>query len=357
MIFPDDADTIDVRAEERLELTRIEPYLRERLPHADGPLTVRQFGGGHANLTYLLRFGETEYVLRRPPLGPVPRGAHDMRREHRVLSTLYAGYPLAPRSYLLCTDHDVIGADFFVMERRHGIVFRAQIPAPWRDRPDVLRGVGWSLVDNLAALHAVDPAAVGLGDLGKPDGYVARQLDGWTERWNNALTDDVGPAEPLVGWLRQHLPAARRTTLVHNDYKLDNTVLDAHDPARTVAVLDWDMCTRGEPLMDLGYLLALWREPGEEIDGLHGGMPTWNAGFPSRREVVERYAARSGADVSDLHWYVVFNVFRFAVILQQIYLRYVRGQTHDERFRDFGRGVNALAQRGLLLIENGELSA
>jgi aminoglycoside phosphotransferase (APT) family kinase protein len=350
-----DPETIQVRAEERLDTARLEPYLRAHLPDTDGPLEIAQFGGGHANLTYLVRFGTREYVLRRPPLGPVPPGAHDMRREHRVLSTLHAGYPLAPRSYLLCTDHDVIGADFFVMERRHGFAFRATIPAPWSERPDVLRGVGLSLVDNLAALHAVDPAGVGLGELGKPEGFVERQLRGWTDRWSKALTDDVDRGEAFVARLAERLPASRRTALVHNDYKLDNTLLDPADPARTVAVLDWDMCTQGDPLMDLGQLLALWSESGEEGESMGRRMPTWYAGFPNRREVVERYAQRSGADLSELTWYVQFNVFRYAVILQQIYVRYVRGQTHDERFRDFGTVVNALMRRGLALTEGGAL--
>ncbi|HZO93968.1 MAG TPA: phosphotransferase family protein [Candidatus Baltobacteraceae bacterium] len=351
-----DADTIEVRDEERLDAAKLEPFLRSRLPVSEGAFALRQFGGGHANLTYLVRFGEAEYVLRRPPLGPVPPGAHDMRREHRVLSTLHQGYPLAPRSYLLCTDHDVIGADFFVMERRYGIAFRADVPEPWRARPGVLRGVGETLIDNLVALHAVDPESVGLGDLGKPDGYVERQLRGWIERWNNALTPDVGPAEPLVGWLRQNLPRSLRTTLVHNDYKLDNTLLDPADPARTVAVLDWDMCTRGDPLMDLGYLLALWAEPEDTNEsGVHGWMPTWRPGFPTRREAIERYACGSGADLSELHWYVIFNVFRYAAILQQIYKRYVNGQTHDERFAEFGGAVNRIVERGLALIERGRI--
>src|SRR5471030_1269957 len=165
-----DPETIDVRVEEQLPRERLEPYLRANLPDTAGPLEIRQFGGGHANLTYLLQFGEREYVLRRPPLGPVAPGAHDMRREHRVLSVLNSGYALAPQSYMLCTDHAIIGADFFVMERRNGIAFRREIPAQWATRPDVLAGVGFSLIDNLATLHALDPASVGLDDLGKPDG-------------------------------------------------------------------------------------------------------------------------------------------------------------------------------------------
>ena len=350
-----DGDTIDVRPEERVDTERLEPYLHVHLDGAQGPLTLRQFGGGHANLTYLIRFGEREWVLRRPPLGPVAPGAHDMRREHRVLSTLHAGYALAPQAYLLCIDHSIIGADFFVMERRHGIAFRRDIPAPWRDRPDLLRGVGESLVDNLARLHAVDPASVGLGEFGRPEGYIERQVYGWIERWHNALTPDVGAAEPFTGWLRQTIPAARRTALLHNDYKLDNTLLDAANPAQTVAVLDWDMSTRGEPLMDFGELLALWGEKGDGGENLHGRMPTWHDGFMTRREAAERYARTSGADVSDLHWYVVFNVFRFAVILQQIYIRFMRGQTHDERFKDMGAAVNAITERGLAMIDSGEL--
>jgi aminoglycoside phosphotransferase (APT) family kinase protein len=347
------ADTIPVRPEERLETARLEPYLRAQLPDANGPLEIRQFGGGHANLTYLLRFGEREYVLRRPPLGPVPPGAHDMRREHQVLATLHGGFPLAPRSYLLCTDHDVIGADFFVMERRHGLALRAEIPPQFAAQPALLHGIGLALVDTLAALHAVDPVSVGLGDLGKPEGYLTRQLDGWIGRWFAALTPDAGPAEPLVGWLRANVPAARRTTLVHNDYKLDNVLLDPADPTQLTAVLDWDMCTRGEPLMDLGYLLALWTEPREASGAGDGRMPTWHAGFPSRREAAARYAERSGAELDALPWFVVFNVFRYAAILQQIFLRYTRGQTHDDRFAHFGDAVNVLTQRGLELIEEG----
>jgi len=350
-----DADTMDVREEERLDVGRLETYLHEHLEGARGPLELRQFGGGHANLTYLIRFGEREWVLRRPPLGPVAPGSHDMRREHRVLSVLNASYPLAPRSYLLCTDHAIIGADFFVMERRHGIAFRREIPVQWASRPEIMHGVGKSLIDNLAALHAVDPASVGLGELGKPDGYVQRQVDGWIERWNNALTPDVAPVEPYVGWLRQTVPAARRATLLHNDYKLDNTLLDAEHPDRTVAVLDWDMSTRGEPLMDLGALLCLWGERGDGAAGQHGRMPTDHPGFYTRREAAERYAQVSGADLSDLHWYVVFNTFRYAVILQQIYVRYVRGQTHDERFKNLGAAVNVVTERGMELLERGSL--
>jgi aminoglycoside phosphotransferase (APT) family kinase protein len=339
-------ETIAVRAEEAIAVDRLEPYLRARLPRTEGAFAIRQFGGGHANLTYLASFGTTEYVVRRPPLGPVPPGAHDMRREFRVLQNLYRGFAPAPRAYLLCTDAAIVGADFFVMERRAGIAFRHDVPEAYRDSPDVLRGVGEMLVDTLADLHAVDPASVGLGDLGKPEGFLARQLRGWTKRWHAARTPDVTDGAELIAWLGAHVPEARRTALVHNDFKLDNLLLAADDPRRCTAVLDWDMCTRGEPLMDLGYLLALWLEPAEAADRDAGWMPTWRAGFPTRREAAERYARRTGADLTDLPWYVIFNVFRFAAILQQIYVRYVRGQTTDPRFAAFGRKVDALVARG-----------
>jgi aminoglycoside phosphotransferase (APT) family kinase protein len=345
-------DTIAVRDEEQLDVTRLEPYLREHLAGAEGAFALRQFGGGHANLTYLVRFGEREWVLRRPPLGPVPPGAHDMQREYRVLSTLYRGYPLAPRGYLLCTDAAVIGADFFVMERRRGIAFRRDIPEAWRDHPETLRGVGFELVDRLAELHAVDPAAVGLGELGNPDGYVARQVEGWTRRWRAALTPDVPAAEAYVAWLAAHIPRSQRTSLLHNDYKLDNVLLDANDPTRIVAVMDWDMCTRGEPLMDFGALMALWSQA-QDPDAQAGWMPTWRTGFPTRREAVQRYAEKSGADLTDFDWYVTFANFRFAVIIQQIYLRYTRGQTHDERFADFGTRVRTIIGRGEHLMKHG----
>ncbi|MDE2481680.1 MAG: phosphotransferase family protein [bacterium] len=337
-----DPEVIDVRPEERLDLAALEPYLRAHLPETDGAFAVRQFGGGHANLTYLVCFGEREYVLRRPPLGPVPKHAHDMRREHAVLSKLHASFALAPQSYHLCTDHTVIGSDFVVEERKHGIAIRRDLPPAYADDARFAERLGHAIVDTLADLHGVDAYAAGLGDLGHPDGYVARQLEGWASRYDAARTDASADAHPLVGWMRDRLPPSPATTIVHNDYKLDNMLLDASDPARIVAVLDWDMCTLGDPLMDLGYLLALWPEPGDPPAFRVGAMPTWHAGFPTRAQVVERYARRTGFDVAHVRWYHIFNIFRFAGILQQIYKRYVLGQTHDERFRGFGDAANGL---------------
>ncbi len=337
-----DPEVIDVRTEERLDVDRLEPYLRGVLPRTDGPFSLRQFSGGHANLTYLAAFGDHEYVLRRPPLGPVPARAHDMRREHAVLSQLYRTFPLAPQSYALCTDHAIIGSDFVVEERKSGIAVRRDLPPAIECSEPLKRRIGEALIDTLAALHRIDVNEAGLADLGHPDGYVQRQLNGWIERWNDARTGQSADASQVTAWLRERLPPSSAVGIVHNDYKLDNMLLDGHDPSRITALLDWDMCTIGDPLMDLGYLLALWAEPADPPAARAGAMPTWHAGFPTRDDAVQRYAALTGFDVSHLRWYYVFNIFRFAVILQQIYKRYAVGQTHDKRFSAFGAQADAL---------------
>jgi aminoglycoside phosphotransferase (APT) family kinase protein len=351
-----DAELIAERPDERLDTSRLEPYLRAHLPGADGALSIAQFHGGKANLTYLLRFGEQEFVLRRPPLGPIPPGAHDMRREHRVLSALHRRYPLAPRSLLLCEDESIIGAVFIVEERRRGFVIRDDIPAEFAGQPALNRRVGFALVDALADLHRVDPAEIGLDGLGRVEGYLERQLSGWTRRWEASLG---GPEEersraamaPVLDWLARTLPGERAGALLHNDYRLDNCLLDPQDPARIVAVLDWDMCTRGDPLADLGYLLNYWVEPGDDPRWREiASMPTWREGFPSRAEAIARYGARTGGDVGDILWHQVFAAFKLAVIIQQIYIRYVRGQTQDERFASYWRRVLGLAEKARALI-------
>jgi aminoglycoside phosphotransferase (APT) family kinase protein len=338
----DDPEVIDVRPEEQLDTSILEPYLREHLPETNGTFSLRQFGGGHANLTYLITFGETAYVLRRPPLGPVPERAHDMRREHAVLSKLYAAFPLAPRSFHLCTDHAIVGADFVIEERKHGIAIRRDLPDALQHDAAYAKRLGTALIETLAVLHRVDVEQAGLQELGHPDGYVQRQLDGWTARWDGARTAQTANAAALIDWLREHTPPSPAATLVHNDYKLDNMLLDPQNPARITALLDWDMCTYGDPLMDLGYVLALWPQASDPPAFRMWGMPTWREGFMTRDEVVAAYGDATGFDVSRAGWYHVFNIFRFAAILQQIYKRYDAGQTHDERFRQFGEQANAL---------------
>jgi aminoglycoside phosphotransferase (APT) family kinase protein len=351
------AELIPERPDERLDTTRLAPYLRERLDGAEGPLEIRQFGGGKANLTYLLRFTPTlssatrEFVLRRPPLGPIPLGAHDMRREHRVLSVLHRRYHPAPRSLLLCEDESVIGAIFILEERRHGFVIRDDIPAEFAARPALNRRIGEALIDALADLHLVPPGEIGLGDLGRPEGYVERQLAGWSRRWQAAQGGEdaehaAAAMAPVLDWLGQNLPASGAAALLHNDYRLDNCLLDSADPGRISAVLDWDMATQGDPLADLGYVLNYWVEPGDDPAWREiAAMPTWRDGFPTRSQAIQRYAARTGFDVGAIGWHQVFAAFKLAVIIQQIYIRYVRGQTQDQRFRYYYRRVRGLAEK------------
>jgi len=294
-------------------------------------------------------------VLRRPPLGPIPPGAHDMRREHRVLSALHRRFPLAPQSLLLCEDEGIVGAVFIVEERRHGFVIRDDIPAEFAGRPALNCRIGEALVDALADLHLVPPAAVGLDDLGRPDGYVERQLAGWSRRWQAAQGGEEAERAaalwtPVLDWLGRIVPASGAAALLHNDYRLDNCLLDTADPARITAVLDWDMCTQGDPLADLGYLLNYWVEPGDPPEWRAiAAMPTWREGFPSRAVAIERYAARTGSDAGAIGWHQVFAAFKLAVIIQQIYIRFVRGQTQDQRFRLYWRRVLGLAEKARVL--------
>jgi aminoglycoside phosphotransferase (APT) family kinase protein len=327
------------RAGEELDAGRLGPYLDGKLPDAKGAPELWQFGGGNANLTYLIRYPNgVEYVLRRPPHGPVAPSAHDMGREYRVLSVLHRAFPPAPRAWLLCEDPSIIGAPFFVMERRHGIVVRRNVPPEFgggRD-PVANRKLSEVLIDTLVDFHQVDPRSVGLEGLGKPDGFLVRQVEGWTERWTRAKLDDVPAATDLARWLAAHLPPSPPPTLIHNDWRLDNMAVAADDPGRCVAVYDWDMCTRGDPLADLGTLLSQWIEAGESQPPV-SPMPSGEPGFMTRAEAIERYAKRSGRDCSRIAWYYVFGMFKIAVIVQQIFVRWHRGQTKDERFALMGQ--------------------
>jgi aminoglycoside phosphotransferase (APT) family kinase protein len=333
-----------IRADEDFDHERLAAYLRDHLPGLDGPLAVRQFRGGHANLTYALCFADRELVLRRPPLGPVAPKSHDMAREFRALRALEPHFPLAPRVFHLCEDPSIVGAVFFVMERRHGVVVRTEWPAALGDDPAARRRASEALVDALADLHAVDVRDPAVAALGRPEGFVERQVRGWWERWQGAKTRDIAAMDELSAWLVARLPRSREVAVLHNDWKLDNTMYDPRDPGRVAAVLDWDMTTLGDPLIDLGTLLGYWAEPGDEVLRGTGSPVTTLPGFLGRRELAARYARRTGRDLSALGFYEVFALFKTAVVLEQIYVRWVRGQTKDERFAALGTHVPALAE-------------
>ena len=334
----------DVRGGEELPIEKLAAYLQQHLPDLSGDLAVKQFPSGHSNLTFLLQISEQEFVLRRPPFGANIKTAHDMGREYKILSHLHPVYSKAPQPLLYCDDESIIGAPFYVMERVRGIILRAKPPQELALTPEVMRDLSLAFVDNLAAIHAVDYAAVGLGDLGKPQGYIARQVRGWTERYVNAKTDDIPDLERTAAWLAEHLPPESGAALIHNDYKYDNLVLNPNDLAIR-AVLDWEMATIGDPLMDLGTSLGYWveRDDPEELRALAFGL-TMLPGNLTRVEIVQRYAQTSGRDVSRIQFYYVYALFKIAVIVQQIYNRYKQGYSHDPRFANMINAVRVLGK-------------
>ena len=349
---PDSSDTKPVRASEQLDWGALANYVREKLttilgPRFDdaAPMTVEQFPGGHSNLTYLLRFNTQEFVMRRPPFGPVPPKAHDMGREYRILEAVHPVFPLAPRPYVLCEDAGVIGATFYIMERRCGFVVRYDEPPELADNPAARRRVSRALVDALADLHAVDINVHGLAALGKPAGFVQRQVRGWSERWKGSQTSELPEMDMLAAWLAERLPPdPPRPTLVHGDFKLDNVMLDARDLGRVIAVFDWEMSAIGDPLVDMGILLCYWVHTSTVSQHDAVTSVTHRAGWFTRAEILERYAARARVDLTNITFYEMFAVFKLAVVLQQIFCRYHRGQTDDPRFATLDSRVTWLAR-------------
>jgi aminoglycoside phosphotransferase (APT) family kinase protein len=351
-------DTRPIRPGEEIDAAPLAVWLKERLPGVEGPIAIEQFPGGHSNLTYLLRFGDRELVLRRPPFGSKVKTAHDMGREFRVLSRLYAAYPKAPQALLHCDDSELIGAPFYVMERMRGIILRQQkAPAGIDLNPRRMHAISEAAVDGLAELHAVDYRAAGLEDLGHPQGYVARQIEGWSERWRRSRTDDIPDLDRAAAWLGGHPPPeTAESALLHNDYKYDNLVLHPAELESIVAVLDWEMATVGDPLMDLGTSLGYWMDPDDApaLRLLPAG-PTTLPGNLRRAEVVARYAAVTGRDVSNILFYYVFGLFKIAVIAQQIYFRYQQGLTKDERFAALIGAVRILGHTAAQAIDKGRI--
>jgi len=324
------------RPGEELDAAALQRWLR-----LDEPVAIEQFPRGHSNLTYLLRAGPREIVLRRPPFGSKVKTAHDMGREYRVLSKLSAVWPRAPRPLFHCDDPSIIGAPFYGMERVRGVILRGSRPDADVSPPQA-RAIAEALIDTLAELHGVDFAAAGLGDLGRPEGYVERQVSGWARRYADSKTDDIPGVERIAQWLARNMPRESGAAIIHNDFKHDNVVLSADDLARVAGVLDWEMATVGDPLMDLGTALGYWVEEGDsdEMKMIAFG-PTMLPGSPTRRELAQRYARRTGREVTVFHY--CFALFKTAVVAQQIYARYKAGLTKDDRFAMMIAGVKILA--------------
>lgn len=349
-------ETASIRPGEELPVDRLEVCLRDHIPAAAGPLTIEQFPQGHSNLTYLLRFGGQELVLRRPPFGNQVKSAHDMGREFRVLSRLCEVYSPAPRPRFYCADESVIGSPFYVVERRRGLVLRKSLPPGITIGAETARRLSVALIDNLADLHAIDYRIAGLADLGKPDGYIDRQVIGWTNRYEQAQTDEIPAMNRVSSWLLDHMPPESGASIIHNDYKFDNLLLAADDLTRIVAVLDWEMATVGDPLMDLGTTLGYWVEAKDPEPLRRAAFgPTALPGSLTRRELVKRYQEQTGHSVSHAVFYYAFGLFKIAVIVQQIYARYIRGHTQDPRFAQLNALVKILGHQAERTIETGEL--
>ncbi|HEX7425274.1 MAG TPA: phosphotransferase family protein [Terriglobales bacterium] len=345
-------DTALVRPGEELNLPGLTDYLRGQIEGVERGICVEQFPSGHSNLTYLLRIGDREYVLRRGPLGPVAPKAHDMTREYRVLQAIHPHFWEAPDVYLLCDDPTVVGAVFFLMERRKGMILRDDIPAGISVLRNYPRAISEAFVQCLVRLHAIDVVKTGLVALGKPQGFLERQVHGWADRWNRAKTEQMPQMDEVVRWLVSRLPPSPAPTLVHNDFKLDNVMLRTGSADAVEAVLDWEMATVGDPLADLGLTLCYWwwaSAPSLRARALPA--LTSQPGWYTRDQLVARYAELTGRDLTAIGYYEVLGIFKLAVILQQIYYRFLRGQTQDQRFRNFGDRVHGLVELAASLAE------
>jgi len=339
----------------------VEAWLRPRLVEVLGgsgaPLEVLQFPNGSANLTYLLRIGEHELVLRRPPFGELAPGAHDMKREFKVLSRLWRHFDRAPRAYVFCDDPAVVGRDFFVMERRRGEVVRDTMPPGLAAHADAGRRVAFALVEAMADLHALDPTACGLGDLGRPEGFVDRQLDGWAKRWALARPPDASAEMDRVHErLARRRPAPSRASIVHNDLKLDNCQFDPRNPDRVAAIFDWDMTTLGDPLVDLGTLLNYWPDPADTEATQRGTRPGLaRMGLPTRAEITSRYASRTGIDPAAARWWEAFALWKTVVVVVQLHRRWVRGESTDPRMAHIADRAPSLVRAAQVVLDDAGL--
>lgn len=347
---------VAIRQGEELDAGAVDRYMKQALPELAGAPTIRQYPGGASNLTYRIDYGPRSFVLRRPPLGRIAKSAHDMLREARIMQALKPVYPYVPEIIAIAEDDAVLGVNFYIMERLEGIILRQDFPRELDLSEADTRKLCCNVIDKLVDLHQVDYKAAGLDRIGKGEGYVKRQIDGWSERFRKARTPDVGDFESVMAWLQEKMPEDRATCVIHNDFRFDNVVLNPDNPFEVVGVLDWEMATLGDPLMDLGNSLAYWVQADD--DGPFQMMrrqPTHQRGMLSRAEVVEYYSEKSGIRVDQFDYYEIYGLFRLAAIIQQIYYRFYHGQTQDKRFAGFGHACKYLEMRCRKLIEKSEL--
>lgn len=347
-----------IRAGEELDLERLRQYLLPVLGSKATNLRLQQFPGGFSNLTYLLSSGNDKWVLRRPPFGSKVKSAHDMSREYKILSALQNVFPYGPKPIHFCEDHEIIGCDFYLMNYIEGLVIRREYPPELKMTPTQIRQQLFNFFDVLSELHSVNLVEAGLDNFGKPVGYVQRQVDGWCRRWADALTPDTANCDSTMQWLHDNMPAeSGKASVIHNDYKMDNVIFSLDNPQQVIGVLDWEMATVGDPLMDLGCTLGYWVETGDpEFFREYRNMPSDVEGAPTRREIIARFQERTGLSVDNFPFYFCFGLFRLAVIGQQIYYRYYHGLTQDERFKMMVKKTIIL-QRMCELIMAGKISA
>jgi len=329
--------------ESKLDWGKVDQYIMEQIPNLpNSPLQVKPFSAGYSNLTYFISKGDWQAVLRRPPFGPLPPKAHDMKREFEIQSKLERYLSLVPRPYFYCEDTRIMDRHFYVMEKKEGIVLDDKLPEEFEKRTESGAMVSNAFIDSLVRIHEVDYEAAGLSTFGYPEGYVSRQVNGWIKRFHLSKTNDTPSVDQLENWLINNIPPSPAPTIVHNDFKLNNMMFSASNPGEVVGIFDWELSTIGDPLTDLATAIAYWKEPGEGDTGLTS--VTSNDGFFSRRELLESYAKKSGRDVSNIDFHLTFAFYKIAVILQQIYYRWKIGEAEDERFSRLNIGIKNLLE-------------
>jgi aminoglycoside phosphotransferase (APT) family kinase protein len=339
------SDLTPVREEDSFDIEKVHNWIAQKVNQSELP-QVLQFRSGASNLTYLLKYPDREIVLRRPPIGRKAVSAHDMKREFLIQSRLKSVYSLVPTMIALCEDHSIIGSDFYLMDRIPGEIFRRDVPTSLTESD--ISVMAESLVAGLAELHSVDVSV--LAELNKGAGYVARQVAGWSKRYRDALTDDVSDGEEVMKWLEANQPDDVELCVIHGDWRIDNMVFNLEEK-KVVGVLDWELATVGDPLMDLGSALAYWVDRNDEAEfAALRRQPSHLPGMPTRKEFITRYLALSGRRCDDFTFYEVFGLFRLTVIIQQIWARYRAGQTSNPAFSGFGVAVNILMNRARRLI-------